>query len=402
MKRYAIILYCVGLIFMVVTACSNGQSQNVIVTAEITSKSDTSSISLTPEPDASPTNSLHDYSGTIYYLVKGEVNSGLWRINLAEGQKVPVHQDNNITGLDVEISPDNTWIAYSNDTWNNQEERLTSLWVVNTETRQAIQVAPPLPLVRWRWLPTSELFYTQYPEYVESDPVLGKPPEPGTNSRSFIYNPATDSRTEAPELQIPWSYQGDQLCGYQPSPVEPALFAKTCRSITDEAIERPLIITQIDTTNLITITNQFNGSRVWSPDGQQLLFSNDTDKNRQLFIWDMNTNETRLITDTPEPFSFFDLTWSPNEQWVAFHEDKGVCVADMTTGEIICYLGYKFPIGQKMSWAPNSQAIVIAAVSDPDNEPKENDLYIISVPDGKITRITDDSSQFEYNPIWIQ
>ena len=63
-----------------------------------------------------------------------------------------------------------------------------------------------------------------------------------------------------------------------------------------------------------------NANLVWSPDGRYVAFDSERDGNRDIYLWDMETETERRLTNNSE--SDWDPAWSPDGTQIAFVSDR--------------------------------------------------------------------------------
>jgi Tol biopolymer transport system component len=172
-------------------------------------------------------------------------------------------------------------------------------------------------------------------------------------------------------------------------------------------------VINLDGTNPITIPVHFkDGAVAWSNDGEWLAFGGGESQPGmpRPFLWSRRSDDIWQVGSetTQSDYIFSDPVWSPDNQWLAFNSsNESLCVVEVENGDIKCFKGYLSAIGTAPEWSPDSRAIIVASnrigklvMGDAD---LIWDLFIISVPDGAVTRITDDSSESkgELWPIWV-
>ena len=63
-----------------------------------------------------------------------------------------------------------------------------------------------------------------------------------------------------------------------------------------------------------------NANLVWSPDGRYVAFDSERDGNRDIYLWDLETETERRLTNNSE--SDWAPAWSPNGTQIAFVSDR--------------------------------------------------------------------------------
>jgi len=214
------------------------------------------------------------------------------------------------------------------------------------------------------------------------------------------------------------------------------VYSRTSFDIMTDRTRSSLWIVNSDGTNhrpLITGPNSYSSAR-WSPDGSRLVYASSESGRAQIFLRWMDTGQdTRLTNLTESPGG---MSWSPDGQWIAFSmfvpHDEGTLTADMPHKpegadwgppiEVIDQLNYRadgagyldegsdhlfvIPVeggtprqvssgyydhGGSPEWAADGNSLIVS-VNRSDNvleEPRNSDVYILSLEDGSYTRLTD-------------
>ena len=141
-----------------------------------------------------------------------------------------------------------------------------------------------------------------------------------------------------------------------------------CKSGSDDPVE---VWDQIHFT-------EFGRQPLWSPDGEYVLFGNDTPGSAGLYLWDLNNNPVVLHADIPA--HNWDYGWSPNGSRIAFSSPggaddslAGIWVYDVDADTLI----HVFDNGRDVSWLYNSLEVVFRIDNYDDNPPG---IYKLLIP----------------------
>ncbi len=182
----------------------------------------------------------------------------------------------------------------------------------------------------------------------------------------------------------------------------------------------------------LTDGNSGVGSPRWSPDGNRLLYVSAEGGSSQIFVRWMDTGQVAELTNVTE--SPGSLTWSPDGDWVAmtmFVPEAAPSFARMPARPdgaewndapiVVDRLRYRadgrgylprgnthifvmpaeggtprqltsgaFDHGGRLSWTPDSRAIVFSANrGDPDFEVRNSEVFEVEVESGELTQLTD-------------
>lgn len=343
---------------------------------------------ITLEEHSGITATPEEYNGTIYYE-----DGGIWKIEL------PSKQSSCLTAelIDAyDLSPTEEWLSYVKYSFDG-DQKLRSVWVVSAQGGSPIQVSRELSWAGMAWLDSGLLRYTECPDFHFSED--GKPV--GFEScTSYTFDPETGNHNPSPPLER--QIVDDTLrCGTSWAPGRYGDMAEWC---LDETYIGFLRVVKFDGSNPITVALPYRtGEAQWSDDGAKLAFTNSyPDGTReQLFIWNRSDGSVNQVVDAE---ACGGLSWSPDKQWIAFYAGgNDFCVVEVSTESVTCFEGYISSVGPKLAWSPNSRAIVLSSnrigqLLMGDTE-LVWDLFIVSIPDGNVTRVTD-SAEVESLPLW--
>jgi TolB protein len=130
----------------------------------------------------------------------------------------------------------------------------------------------------------------------------------------------------------------------------------------------------------------------WSPDGSQIAFASGRDGELDIFV--MDSDGENALNLTPAEGIGGDLpTWSPDSTQLAFYGDEGIMVVDADGANLRGLLPseddafYYFP-----AWSPDGQALLVTRF---DRTNGDEDLYLVDV-DGENLRplLVEDGEDF--------
>jgi len=170
-----------------------------------------------------------------------------------------------------------------------------------------------------------------------------------------------------------------------------------------------LRVVRLDGTNPITIPVTFDEEAVWSGNGQWLAFGGkDSQGTSQVFIWDRRSKGVQQVTgkDSQAEYVFVAPAWSPDSQWLAFQtQSDTLCVVRAENASLKCFKGYLSGYSTPPVWSPDSRGILIRSNRIGKLLMGDSglglDLFIIRIPEGDATRITNNST-FEYWMMWVR
>jgi len=136
----------------------------------------------------------------------------------------------------------------------------------------------------------------------------------------------------------------------------------------------------------ITHDNYYEEGPQWSPDGSRLAYASDSAGVYNLFIRDMRTGESKLVSPSPASAQILPA-WSPDGKWLAFQNEVGVTsIVDIATGKVRAMTPPLFDPGRP-SWSADGRTIAIVAVKPYTRRFREgtNQIATIDVATGKMS-----------------
>ena len=136
----------------------------------------------------------------------------------------------------------------------------------------------------------------------------------------------------------------------------------------------------------LTHDSFFEEGPQWSPDGNYLAYASDNQGVMNLYIRNMKTGETRLVSPSPSAAQLLPA-WSPDGKWLAFQDQTGVTsIVNVASGQVRALTPPLFDPGRP-SWSADGRTIAIVAVKPYTRRFREgtNQIATIDVATGKMS-----------------
>ena len=199
-----------------------------------------------------------------------------------------------------------------------------------------------------------------------------------------ITNTATNAHLDSIEFiesAGAWSHDGKRFAFPELSGGSPSL---AIVNVDDGKKERSIQLKQLD-----EILNP-----TWSPDGREIAFSALVGGFNDLFVYDLNTNQLRRLTN--DAFAEIEPAWSPDGKSIAFSTDRfstkiadlapgnlQLAIMNVATGEVQSAGGFGDAKNINPQWDPGGRAIYF--VSDRDGI---SNVYRLDLDTSATTQVT--------------
>lgn len=317
-------------------------------------------------------------TGTIYFAD----NRGIWKLKPPDNNSVLLANHNFLLVDYLSLSPEQRWLAYAGAQRDETGKVFERLWIIPNQGGEPLEVSRDVILPSINWI-NGELLFKE-------------------GQSTFRFDPTNGRRTVVEAIKYPT----DCYVSLSPTNIDTRL--ESCGP--SEISPGYLRVVTVNSSQPITISQPYknNDSAQWSTDGQTILFMDGVLDYEKLFLWALKSGQMRQITGeiSQNNYTFSDLSWSPDNKWVAFEGAKNgndLCVSIIVTGEVQCIQDIVSVLGQRIVWSPDSRAVLIVSnrigqMQMGDTKPQW-DLFSVDIPNGKMVRLTN-SGEIERLAVW--
>ena len=134
----------------------------------------------------------------------------------------------------------------------------------------------------------------------------------------------------------------------------------------------------------------------WSPDGKHIAFVSDMSGEEQIYIIDQEGKDKPVQLTKSLKALLFPPEWSPNSDMIAFSDKDGILyVVDVKKKKVNKIADDPYTLLTDYEWSPHGGYLAFSMA----NQNRMNSLYIWSIQDKKLHKITDEYFEVN-NPKW--
>ncbi|HEY1248165.1 MAG TPA: hypothetical protein VGE97_04190, partial [Nitrososphaera sp.] len=140
----------------------------------------------------------------------------------------------------------------------------------------------------------------------------------------------------------------------------------------------------------------------WSPDGEKIAFSSlrkDIDDRKGIFIMNATGSGANAIklTDDDDAVDYFQPTWSPDGEKIAFVGDGEIYVMNADNGRGVTRLTNNNVSDSSPTWSPDGEKIAFQRGTEFENS---SEIYSMNADNGRgVTRLTNNNVS-DSSPTW--
>ena len=128
----------------------------------------------------------------------------------------------------------------------------------------------------------------------------------------------------------------------------------------------------------------------WSPAGATLAYVEPQDGQDMLWLYDATSGDKKVLLDPAQSPGNIDVTsaqWSPSGDKMLLTGDEALWLLDVSTGELTSVVENAGSVTGQM-FTPDGKRISYV---------QDNDLYVLTLADGKVQRLTTDGGETVFN-----
>ena len=143
------------------------------------------------------------------------------------------------------------------------------------------------------------------------------------------------------------------------------------------------------TRNLTRSSDAHDREPAWSPDGRRIAFASDRSGEEEIWVIAQDGGgEPEQLTGTEQASTglHYDLTWSPDSQFLAYrNQENRLFVLDTSSREVVEVADDGVPFGFEYEWSPDSRYLAMSLVEDTGVRA----IHIWSREDQTLRRVTE-------------
>ena len=176
-----------------------------------------------------------------------------------------------------------------------------------------------------------------------------------------------------------------------------------------EGLESQIFVLDLQTRRVSQLTHGPRGHRdpVWSPDGQQIVYSVGDDETRAIYVMGADGSSPRALLETDE--AAYHPKWFPDGRGIIFDSDRDHDPTDRITNREIYTMELASGTVQRLTdypdWdtfasiSPDGRKIVWRRVVDNPDGTRNAEIFVMNRDGSEMRRLTD-TPAFDAYPTW--